>query len=133
MRNEEYLLRIIYAPEHIVNGSVIESAIALDDLSQRGFSLDRETYVDDTVMQQRIITQTNRNPAQRQSNIVAKFQCCRARSILDEMDERVFIVIDDAQDDNKAHASLYSAKENLGRGALRKLRSQLLPLLQENL
>lgn len=132
VKDEEHLLRVIYAPEHIRNGSVIESAIALEDLKERGFSLDRASYVDDAVIQQRIAAQTDRKPDQRQSNFIAQFECVSVRNISDESNEQAFIVIDTAQDDNLAHASLYSANANLGRGGLRKLRDKLLPLLQES-
>ncbi|WP_394754372.1 hypothetical protein [Crenothrix sp.] len=131
VKDEEYLLRIIYAPEHIRDDLVIESAIALDDLSTRGFSLDRDAYKNDSAIQQRISTQSDKQPDQRQTYFIAKFQCISVRDMLDEANKRAFIVIDDVHDDNKAHASLYSAKANLGKGILRKLRSQLLPLLQK--
>jgi hypothetical protein len=135
VKDEEYLLRILYEPEHILNGSILETAISLTDLKEKGFSLDRESYVDNIVIQQRITTQTDRNPTQRQSNVITKFKCVDVRSISDEaMNERLFIIIDDIPpDNNQAHAAIYSSKENLGRGALRKLRWQLLPILQKGL
>lgn len=132
VKDEEYLLRVVYAPEHIKEGLVIEASISLDDLKSKGFSLDREMYVDNALMQQRISIQTERNPDMRQSSSISKFRCSDAREILDQANERAFIVIDDAIVENKAHASLYSAKEGLGKGTLRKLRSLLLPLLQQN-
>lgn len=134
VKDQEYLLRVIYAPEHIVDGFVIESAISLEDLSTRGFSLDREMYKDDTLIELRIVNQTQKNPDKRQSSSVSKFLCGDARviSIPEQTNERAFVVIDDAQDDNRAHASLYSAQDGLGKGTLRRLRSLLLPLLQLN-
>lgn len=131
VQDEECLLRIIYAPEHIKDGLVIETAISLDDLKSKGFSLDRDKYVDRALIQERISIQTQRNPDERQSSSISRFRCGDARKVLDQAKERAFIVIDDALVDNKAHASLYSAKEGLGKGALRKLRSLLLPLLQQ--
>lgn len=136
VKDEECLLRVIYAPEHIVDGFVIGSAIPLQDLSARGFSLDREMYKDDALIEQRIVTQTQKSPDNRQSSSISRFLCGDARDIStpvsEQINERAFIVIDDAQDDNPAHASLYSAQDGLGNGALRKLRSLLLPLLQLN-
>lgn len=134
VKDEEYLLRVIYAPEHIKDGFVIESAISLEDLSTRGFSLDRELYKDDTLIEQRIVNHTQKRPDERQSSFISKFLCGNARGISDpeQTNERAFIVIDDAQDDNLAHASLYSAQNGLKRGALKKLRTLLLPLLQRN-
>lgn len=135
VKDEEYLLRILYEPEHILDGLILDTAISLTDLKEKGFSLDREKYVDKDVIQQRIAKQTDKNPTQRQNNVVTKFMCLDVRSILDEAtNERLFIVIDDIPpDNNQAHAAIYSSKENLGKGALRKLRSQLLPFLQEGL
>ena len=130
--DDEYLLRVIYSPEHIINGSVIESAISLDDLSTRGFSLDREMYQDQSLITKRIEIQSQKKPAERQSSSIFRFKCGAARSIqiINQHDNRAFIVIDDAQQNNEAHASLYSAQIGLGKGELRKLRSLLLPLLE---
>jgi hypothetical protein len=136
VKDEEYLLRVIYAPEHIKDGLVIESAISLEDLSTRGFSLDREMYKDDALIELRIVDQTQKSPDKRQSSSVSEFLCGDARgistSLPEQTNERAFIIIDDAQDDNQAHASLYSAQDGLKRGALKKLRALLLPLLQIN-
>ena len=134
VKDDEYLLRVIYAPEHIVDGLVIETAISLDDLSTRGFSLDRKIYKDDALIEQRIVNQTQKSPEQRQSSSISEFLCVDARniSVPEQTNERAFIIIDDAQDDNQAHASLYSAQDGLKKGALRKLRALLLPLLQLN-
>ena len=130
--DDEYLLRVIYSPEHIINGSVIESAISLDDLSTRGFSLDREMYQDQSLIARRIEIQSQKKPAERQSSSIFRFKCGAARSIqiINQHDNRAFIVIDDAQQNNEAHASLYSAQNGLRKGELRKLRSLLLPLLE---
>ncbi|MGZ8186586.1 MAG: hypothetical protein ACXWTL_09090, partial [Methylobacter sp.] len=87
-------------------------------------------------IEQRIVNQTQKNPDKRQSSCVSEFLCGDARCILipvpEQTNERAFIIIDDAQDDNPAHASLYSAQDGLKRGALKKLRTLLLPLLQLN-
>jgi len=134
VKDDEYLLRVLYAPEHLVDGLVIESAISLEDLSTRGFSLDRKTHKDDDLIEQRIVNQTQKNPSNRQSSAISEFLCVDARSISiaapEQPKENAFIIIDDAQCDNPAHASLYSAQDGLKKGGLRKLRSLLLPLLQ---
>jgi hypothetical protein len=108
----------------------------LEDLSTRGFSLDREMYKDDNLIEQRIVNQTQKSPDKRQSSSVSKFLCGDSRGISiqvpEQTNERAFIVIDNAQDDNLAHASLYSAQDGLKRGTLKKLRALLLPLLQLN-
>ena len=54
MQDEEELLRIIFYPEHIVDNIVQPSAIALDDLRPRGFSVDRRQYAQQDIMQQKL-------------------------------------------------------------------------------
>ena len=50
--------------------------------------------------------------------------------LLDENGERVFIVIDTANEENIAHASIYSARKR-SKSALRRIRNLLLPYLQK--
>ncbi len=130
VENEEELLRIFFHPEHIVDNAVIETAISIEDLQSRGFSVDRRQYARRDIVQQTIDRQMARTPAQRESGIIAPFQCGTVRNIQDDNQERAFIVIDKACEHNIAHASIYSAKPR-GKGTLRKLRRRLLPLLQQ--
>jgi hypothetical protein len=130
VQNDEELLRIFFHPEHIVNNVVIETAIALEDLQSRGFSVDRRQYARRDITQQTIDRQMARLPEKRQSGVIALFQCVSVRTIQDDEQKRAFIVLDKACAQNIAHASIYSAIPR-GRGALRKLRSLLLPLLQK--
>jgi len=71
-----------------------------------------------------------RLPETRLSGVIALLQCGVVRNIQDDEQKRAFIVLDTAYETNIAHASIYSAVPR-GRGALRKLRSLLLPFLQK--
>jgi hypothetical protein len=65
VQNDEELLRIFFHPEHIVNNVVIETAIALEDLQSRGFSVDRRQYARRDITQQTIDRQMARLPEER--------------------------------------------------------------------
>ncbi|MCI0562741.1 MAG: hypothetical protein MN733_30030 [Nitrososphaera sp.] len=67
---------------------------------------------------------------QRQESTISKFRCGAVRKLLNEDRSRACIVIDTALVDNPAHASIYSAK-TLKNGGLRKVRSLIVPLLQD--
>jgi len=129
VKDKEDLLRTVFNPEHMRDGEVIETAIPLEDLKSRGFSVDRKQYAQKNILQQRIEYQMGRLPEKRQSGLIVRLQCGAVRNLHDENGERAFIVIDTALKENIAHASICSATDR-GRGALRKLRSLLLPYLQ---
>src|SRR4030095_16012909 len=100
----------IFYPEHIVDNIVQPSAIALDDLRSRGFSVDRRQHAQQDIMQQNIANLRNRQQEARQVDYIARLQCRTVRDIQDSDAERAFIVIDTAYEINIAHASIYSAK-----------------------
>jgi hypothetical protein len=129
VQDEEELPRIIFYPEHIVDNIVQPSAIALDDLRSRGFSVDRRQYAQQDIMQQNIANLRNRQQEARQVDYIARLQCRTVRNIQDSDAERAFIVIDTAYEINIAHASIYSAKPRTD-AHLRRLRNQLLALLE---
>src|SRR5919198_784303 len=129
VKDEEELLRIIFYPEHIVDNIVQPSAIALDDLRSRGFSVDRRQYVQHDVLQQNIDHLRNRQQEARQVDYIARLPCRAVRDIQDNNAERAFIVIDTAYEMNIAHASIYSARPRTD-AHLRRLRNRLLVLLE---
>jgi hypothetical protein len=129
VKDEEELLRIIFYPEHIVDNIVQPSAIALDDLRSRGFSVDRRQYVQHDVLQRNIDNLRNRQQEARQVGYIAQLQCRTVRNIHDDNAERAFIVIDTAYEINIAHASIYSARPRTD-AHLRRLRNRLLVLLE---
>jgi hypothetical protein len=117
VKDAEELLRVIFYPEHVVNGNVIATAISLDDLSDRGFSIDRRTYASRSIIEQRINFQTEKMPEERQESTISKFRCGAVRKLRSEDRRRACIVVDTALPENPAHASIYSA-ESLGKGSL---------------
>jgi hypothetical protein len=129
VKDEEELLRIIFYPEHIVDNIVQPSAIALDDLRSRGFSVDRRPYAQHDILRRNVDNLRNRQQGARQVDYVARLQCREVRDIQDNNVERAFIVIDTAYETNIAHASIYSARPRTD-AHLRRLRNRLLVLLE---
>lgn len=129
VKNSEELLRVIFYPEHIKDGCVLATAVSLTDLRERGFSVDRRGHVIKSVIEQKISRQIANKREERQESTISKFRCGAVRELLNESYGRACIVIDTALAENPAHASIYSAKV-LGDGGLRKVRSLILPLLQ---
>jgi hypothetical protein len=129
VRDEETLLRVVFHPEHIKDGQVIETAIPLEDLQSRGFSVDRYGYAQRTVLQTIIDRQMARRPDVREEGTLAVFLCRGVRQLRDVQETRAFLVIDTACPTHVSHASIYAAQHGT-RSYLRKLRSILLPLLQ---
>ena len=131
VEDNENLIRVLYEPEHIKNGMLLETAISLEDIKVRGFSLDRESYVKSTVIRNRIRNQKSKNPITRQRDTKSIFSCIGIRQIVDLNGVRVCVVLDTPSVTNPAHASLYSMK--CSNSQLRKLRGLILPILQEGL
>ena len=105
VQDEEELLRIIFHPEHISdNGDVLPTAIALEDLRSRGFSVDRRQHAQRNIMQQTVECLRNRQPNHRQVDFIAQLLCEAVREMQDNDQERAFIVIDTACETNIAHA-----------------------------
>ncbi len=129
VQDEEELLRIIFYPEHIIDNIVQPSAIALEDLRSRGFSVDRRQYAQQDILQQNVANLRNRQQEARQVDYIAQLQCKTVRNIQDNNAERAFIVIDTAYEMNMSHASIYSAKPRTD-ADLRRLRNRLLVLLE---
>lgn len=84
--DEEILLRTVYQPEHIVGGRVIETAISLTDLDERGFSVDRHLSVTSRILSQRAEEQMAKCPEQRQEYRIACFPCGAVRRYRDDAD-----------------------------------------------
>lgn len=131
VKDPEELLRVLFYPEHVKDGCVLQTAIPLKDLRERGFSVDRRAFAIRSVIEQRISRQmaTENMREERQENAISKFRCGAVRELLNEDGSRACIVIDTAEPENPAHASIYSI-EALGDGGLRKIRNLILPLLQ---
>ncbi len=128
LANDEWLLRLHFSPEHLLNGALTTTAISLSDLKERGFSVDRESIVVPGMIEARAIAQQQRVPEQRETPYLSRFECISIRRIKYENDI-AFTVITSPTDENPAHAHILSAQK-LGDGGLRKLRELLLNELQ---
>ena len=129
VQDEETLLRLGFSPEHMRDGKIGPSAIAFEDLTARGMSVDREKYVRRQVISDKAEDMMNRGLDSRKEALVSTFSCRDVRRLTDQNGRRAFVVIDTAIPENSAHASIYSAYAQ-DRGQVRKIRKLLLELLQ---
>ena len=134
VRDDEQLLRSLFNPDHIRGDMLQVAAIPLRDLQVRGFSVNRLSHVTQEFIEDGINRMLARQPggAPRYSEGVARFEAGTVRSI--QADGRqVFVVIDTASLDNIGHASIYLADPAMPPSHARKMREQLLPLLQRRM
>ena len=132
VENYEQLLRALFNPDHVVDGSLIDRAISLRDLKQCGFSVHRLQYAELEVVRRvndKILSRTFDGQT-RAFEGVAKLRVHAVRGVSIN-GARAFVVIDTALRCNASHASIYAADGSAKNSRLRELRSLLLPLLQE--
>ncbi|WP_201591935.1 hypothetical protein [Psychrobacter sp. Pi2-51] len=127
----EELYRITLHPEHISSeGDVLPSAISTADLECRGFSVERKEYSSTNIICDIADKQIQSKEAREYAE-VAKLECGKIRTLnYEQTNDRSFLVIDDALENNIAHASIYSAMKTSKKSILRKLRTQLSPFLK---
>lgn len=132
---EEWLLRLTYHPEHFENGEIRPSAVNLEDLSSRGYSVDREHLVKPTTITERARDQTAKKPEDRRSSFMSRFECGPVCNEVDTAGRKAFLVeaspIAAAEEceANPAHAHIKSAVTR-GKAGLRQIRLLLLRHLQ---
>ncbi len=134
VENSESLLRILFNPDHIRDGKIVESAIPVKDLRIRGFSVLRKKHVTHGFISSSIQDMLSR-PRKSEPKIfekVAKFEVIAVRAIKFE-NQQVFKVIDTALKNNLGHASIYIAAAEKGEGFARKMRMRLLPLFENRM
>lgn len=134
VKSEEDLLRLGYHPEHMDKGKIVPTAISSQDLTDRGFSVDRKEYHSKELIKNRAKIQMKKRLDQRQNAFISTFKCSLVRSILyseNNEKKRGFIVIDTADEENIAHASVYIITK--AKSILRKIRVELAELLNDNL
>ena len=132
--DEEVLLREVLNPDHVKDGEVQPSAVPLQDLKKRGFSIHRLEYVTKALIEKSINKKLAKpvEGKQRTSEGVARFTTLCVRGISDD-GSRVFVVIDTAKPSNEGHASIYLFNVTMGDSLARKMREKLLPLLENRL
>ena len=132
VQNRETLLRIIIDPDHITDGRIQPSAVQLRDLTERGLSIHRRQHTTrqevERVVQAMLARITTTGTRRLQG--LAIFTAGAVRAI--RYDERLaFVVIDTAQPDNPAHASIYLALPTMRPSLAREMREQLLNLMAD--
>ena len=128
VENSELLLRLLFEPEHIVDNLVINTAISIEDLKSRGLSLDRIKFANKSLINKRIVNQQIKNRKNRKTHCLASFDCKSVREIKNDNQVRELILIDDAIEENIAHASIYANAH--GKATLRKIRIKLIKLFK---
>jgi hypothetical protein len=134
VKSEEDLLRLGYHPEHIDQGKIVYTAISSQDLTDRGYSVDRKDYHSKELIENRAKNQMEKCPDKRQNAFISTFKCSSVRDIVyskDNESQRGFIVLDTADSENQAHASIYGTTKN--KSILIKIRVELAELLNDNL
>ena len=130
VRDEEILLREIFNPQHIKDGVLLERAVSLEDLRSKGFSVHRKEYVTEefirAMIDERLLRPRKEAPWEAEG--VATIETSKVRQVCVD-DERAFVVIDTANEDNRGHASIYAAK--CDEAHARELRKHLLPFLRK--
>ena len=128
--DEEWLLRSLLNPDHIVDGQTKPSAIPLRDLQKRGCSVDRLAHVTPEFVNKSINRWLARTSGgrERRSEGVARFTAGNVREFKDG-GEQIFVVIDTALSCNRGHASVYLADSQMKESRARRMREKLLPLL----
>lgn len=134
VRNYEQLVRALFNPDHVVDGTLLDRAISLRDLRQSGLSIHRLRHTEPDVVRRvndKILSRTFEGQT-RTLEGVAKFLAHTVRGIRKD-GSQVFVVIDTAVPCNAGHASIYAVDGTAKDSYLRELRSLLLPLLQERI
>jgi len=130
--DDEFLLRLGYAPEHFLNGEVGVSAISSADLNERGFSVDREKFALENVIRERSLQQMEKSPGKREQTFLSRFRTGDLRKEATEDGSRAFVILDTAEPDNRAHASVLSARMR-SPSEIKELKLLLIPYLQNPL
>ena len=128
--DKEILLREMYEPHHVKDGAVQEQAIPALELLYDGFSVHRFRFVAREFIEQSIDTKLSRKKDRWKFDGLANLNAGLVRRIAFD-NTPAFVVIDTACADNRYHASILAAAHpNRNRSRARKLRSLLLPYLE---
>lgn len=132
VQDDEQLLREMFDPEHVQGGELLERAIPVTDLREKGFSLHRMRYVSRQFLQNAVQERMARPRKVPWKEVGVAVLCASAvRALTSDSDAgQAFVVIDTALQSNPGHASLFAADPAKGPAYARKLRAILLPLLQ---
>lgn len=130
--DDELLLRNIYDPDHVLNGKIHLTAVSLNDLRGRGFSVNRLQHVTEAFVQAEVAKVLSRPFGGKPRSFVgiSRLKVYEVRDI--KVDgAQVFVVIDTALPHNRGHASIYLSDITVSEGQARLMREKLLPMLCE--
>ena len=130
VQDQETLLRIVIDPDHFTGGRIQPSAIQIRDLTQRGLSVHRREHTSRQEIKRAIHTMLGRTTATgfRTVEGLASFTAAAVREIRNG-ERQIFVVIDTAQPDNRAHASIYLSDSQVRPSLAREMRERLLNLM----
>lgn len=109
VRNDEDVVRLLFAPDHVDQGRILESAFPRQDFLDRGFSVQRRGLATRESAERVRDGYLARNPI-RQLHGPAVVSCATLRSIEDENGEQALCVTDDAREDDESHALIHCSK-----------------------
>ena len=110
----ECLIRVTHSPEHYKNGVFKNTAVSLDDLRERGLSVDREHITPLHVMAERVARQQEKRPDERETPVYSRLICGQLRAEVDGSGGACFrveaepVLDDDLLPDNPGHAGIYA-------------------------
>ncbi|MNJ33325.1 hypothetical protein D3C77_280090 [compost metagenome] len=132
LSDDESLVRAFFCPEQHNGQEFLATAVSLDDLKDRGFSVDRPTLTPLSVLTHRVTTQQANKPDVREFTKFSQLFYAKLKEDRDPAGQDYFDVqaspVTESEDEpaNPGHASIYSADKSLGRGGLRKVRTELI-------
>ncbi|WP_148053965.1 hypothetical protein [Pseudomonas fluorescens] len=137
LEGHHHLLRLNFAPQHVVDGKIIPAAISTDDLQHRGYSLDSEVLVSIQTLIERAQSQAAKKPEDRKSPHISRFLCGDAMSLVHD-EAPAFKIFHSPTDENieqnikanPAHVSLLCIENSKTPSYYKKAKQILLPILQ---
>ncbi|WP_060514746.1 hypothetical protein [Pseudomonas sp. NBRC 111132] len=132
LSDDESLVRAFFCPEHHDGQAFLATAVSLDDLKDRGFSVDRPTLTPLSVLTHRVDNQRAKNPEQREFPKYSQLFYSKLKEDRNAEGQHYFevqpspVLESGDMPGNPGHASIYSADKKLGNGGLRKVRTALI-------
>ncbi len=141
MIDESELLRLFHSDEQYADGEIKDIAISIDDLKERGLSLDIKALVKSSVILDRAAEQASRNPDRRHTTFISeivKKDVCDCTVPDEESSESggvtlLFEIKSTPLDANSAHASLFCIKRNKKRSFYVMARNKLKPIFKKKI
>jgi len=123
----EYVIRLLFETEHILDGKVVPGAIAIADMTDRGISVDRRDMAVLDNIRERAREQMSRMPRERQIANFAELEVGVVRSLSYE-GQTAFEVYASPLPGNPAHAHILTNIRGT-RSTMKAVRALLIPHL----